>query len=134
MSGRHAFDNIQDMLIAEGFAINGDFFVKGAVAFPAVEIVGHTVGTFAEKARLRGWIGSPIGQLSDPFVHVIIASQGVDLAERDIAVFENKEQMREAVRAGRLSRYAWIREERISRSCLIRRTVDLKINVSKDET
>ena len=48
--------SVQDYLTALGFIVNGDYFVKGNVAIPSVEIVGHTPVTFAEKAERKGWL------------------------------------------------------------------------------
>ena len=58
MTNPQRFESIQEFLAAEKFEKNGDYFVKGDVKFPVTEIIGHTVSTFVEKMRVRGWLGA----------------------------------------------------------------------------
>jgi hypothetical protein len=54
-------DSIQETLVDHyGFTIKGDTFVKdgymGEISIPFNEVIGHTVGSFLEKAKRRGWL------------------------------------------------------------------------------
>lgn len=51
-------DSVQQTLIDMGFVIDekNENYVLGEVAIPAVEIIGHTVGSFLEKGKRRGWL------------------------------------------------------------------------------
>lgn len=58
-----SFNSIQDFLLSLGFSIDQDQgqFLKWEtgwqhVTIPFSELAGHTVFTFMEKARNRGWI------------------------------------------------------------------------------
>lgn len=50
------YDSIQQYLEALKFTINKDYYVCGEIVFPCVEICGHTVATFADKMRRKGWV------------------------------------------------------------------------------
>jgi hypothetical protein len=61
----YAYDSIQDFLIAKGFSIDqeqGHFSKWNSgwqfVTIPFVELAGHSVPTFAEKAFNRGWLST----------------------------------------------------------------------------
>ena len=57
------YESIQDLLVSTGFTIDQDQgqFSKWHtgwqfIAIPFVELAGHTVPTFVQKARRRGWL------------------------------------------------------------------------------
>ena len=57
------YESIQDLLVSAGFTIDqeqGQFskWYTGwqFISIPFVELAGHTVTTFMQKARRRGWL------------------------------------------------------------------------------
>jgi hypothetical protein len=58
-----AYESIQDLLVSLGFTIDQEqgHFSKWStgwqfVTIPFSELAGHTIASFIEKARRRGWI------------------------------------------------------------------------------
>jgi hypothetical protein len=58
-----SYEAIQDLLVSAGFTIDQDQrqFSKWHtgwqfIAIPFTELGGHTVSTFVQKARRRGWL------------------------------------------------------------------------------
>jgi hypothetical protein len=56
------YESIQDLLVSAGFTIDqeqGQFSKWHTgwqfIAIPFAELAGHTVASFAQKARRRGW-------------------------------------------------------------------------------
>ena len=63
------YESIQDLLISTGFTIDQEQsqFSKWHtgwqfITIPFVELAGHTVSTFIQKARRRGWFLDEEGQ------------------------------------------------------------------------
>lgn len=57
------YESIQDLLVSTGFTIDqeqGQFSKWHTgwqfIAIPFMELAGHTVTTFVQKARRRGWL------------------------------------------------------------------------------
>lgn len=51
------FEDVGTTLLELGFEnVNNEKYVNGNVTIYATEIVGHTVGSFLEKAHRRGWL------------------------------------------------------------------------------
>ena len=65
MNKPQIFESVQDYLEAEGFTVNGECFVKGAVTIPVDAVIGHTPTTFAQKAREHGWVA--MDEVNPPF-------------------------------------------------------------------
>lgn len=76
---RSRFTCITDLLVAEGFSIDTSkqIFRKGNVEIPFPEISRHTVASFIEKARARGWIESPESEQDPEFAAQIAKAMGV---------------------------------------------------------
>jgi hypothetical protein len=58
-----SYDTIQDYLVAHGYSVNeeqGYFFVWRnefvRIEIPFAALFGHSVVTFAEKAKRQGWV------------------------------------------------------------------------------
>ena len=49
-------ESIQETLLNFGFIINGENYVCNDVVIPATEAIGHSVDSFLEKMRRRGWL------------------------------------------------------------------------------
>ncbi len=57
------YESIQDLLVSTGFTIDqeqGQFSKWHTgwqfISIPFMELAGHTVSTFVQKARRRGWL------------------------------------------------------------------------------
>lgn len=57
------YESIQDLLVSTGFTIDheqGQFSKWHTgwqfISIPFIELAGHTVTTFVQKARRRGWL------------------------------------------------------------------------------
>ena len=61
LNTRARHDSITDLLIAEGFVIDEkkQLFKKDEIEISFVELTRHTVLSFVEKARAKGWLGPP---------------------------------------------------------------------------
>jgi hypothetical protein len=67
------YESIQDLLVSIGFTIDQEQnqFSKWHtgwqfIAIPFVELAGHTVSTFVQKARRRGWLPEEESQNESP--------------------------------------------------------------------
>ena len=67
------YDSIQDLLVSAGFTIDqeqGQFSKWHTgwqfISIPFVELAGHTVLTFMQKARRRGWLPEEESQEDAP--------------------------------------------------------------------
>ena len=49
------FESIQDYLLALHFQIKGDVFINGVIVIHADDLKGHTVFSFMEKMKKKGW-------------------------------------------------------------------------------
>ena len=69
-------ESIQDLLVSAGFTIDQEQeqFSKWytgwqLISIPFIELAGHTVTTFVQKARRRGWLPEEDNQ-SDSYIGV----------------------------------------------------------------